>query len=157
MKNPFGACLVLLGLLTVAGTAAQIVPIAVSPGSERGVAVVGQACPTFSWTAVDWASGYRVAVFEAIGVQIPSYEEMAAGVPPALSKEIGGRALSWTPSAEERLVAGSLYVWYVQAVDASGQGTWSKGRLFIVEAGMLAAGVEGQLRKTLEDKGVRRT
>jgi hypothetical protein len=54
------AGIVLLGLLAVAGMAAQIVPMAVSPGSERGVAVVGQACPTFSWTAVDWASGYRV-------------------------------------------------------------------------------------------------
>ena len=106
MKKRIGAGFVLLGLLVVAGTAAQIVPMAVSPGSERGVAVVGQACPTFSWTAVDWASGYRVAVFEALGVQIPSYEEMAAGMVPALSKEIAGRALSWTPSAEEQLNAG---------------------------------------------------
>ena len=146
---------VLLGLLAVAGTAAQIVPMAVSPGSERGVAVVGQPCPTFSWTAVDWASGYRVAVFEALGIQIPGYEQMAAGMVPALSKEIAGRALSWTPSAEEQLSAGSLYVWYVQASDASGQGTWSKGKLFIVEAGSLALGTEGELRKTLEEKGVR--
>ena len=155
MKKQIAAGFVLFGLLVVAGTAAQVVPIAVSPGSERGVAVVGQACPTFSWTAVDWASGYRVAVFEALGVQIPSYEEMAAGMVPALSKEIAGRALSWTPSAEEQLIAGSLYVWYVQAADGSGQGTWSKGKLFIVEAGMLASGVEGKLRKTLEEKGVR--
>ena len=155
MKKRAGAGLVLLGLLVVAGTAAQIVPMAVSPGSERGVALVGQVCPTFSWTAVDWASGYRVAVFEALGVQVPSYEEMAAGMVPALSKEIAGRALAWTPSSEEQLIAGSLYVWYVQAADGSGQGTWSKGKLFIVEAGILASGTEGWLKKTLEEKGVR--
>ena len=155
MKKRIGAGLVLLGLLVVAGTAAQVVPMAVSPGSERGVALVGQTCPTFSWTAVDWASGYRVAVFDALGVQIPSYEEMAAGAVPVLSKEIAGRALSWTPSSEEQLSGGSLYVWYVQAADGSGQGTWSKGRLFIVEAGVVASGREGWLRKTLEEKGVR--
>jgi hypothetical protein len=57
MKKRIGAGIVLLGLLVVVGTAAQVVPLAVSPGSERGVAVVGQPCPTFSWTAVDWASG----------------------------------------------------------------------------------------------------
>ncbi len=147
--------IVFLGLLVVAGMAAQVVPVAVSPGSDRGVAVVGQACPTFSWTAVDWASSYRVAVFEALGVQIPSYEEMATGMVPALSKEIAGRALSWTPSAEEQLSAGSLYIWYVQAADSSGQGSWSKGKLFIVEAGIGASAVEGNLRKTLEEKGVR--
>jgi hypothetical protein len=155
MKKRIGAGLVLLGLLVVAGTAAQVVPMAVSPGSERGVALVGQTCPTFSWTAVDWASGYRVAVFDALGVQIPSYEEMAAGAVPVLSKEIAGRALSWTPSSEEQLSGGSLYVWYVQAADGSGQGTWSKGRLFIVEAGVVASGREGWLKKTLEEKGVR--
>jgi hypothetical protein len=52
-KTLFG--LIVLGLWAVLGSAAQIqvVPSAVSPGSERGLAVVGQACPTFSWTAVD--------------------------------------------------------------------------------------------------------
>jgi hypothetical protein len=53
------------------------------------------------------------------------------------------------------LIAGSLYVWYVQAADGSGQGTWSKGKLFIVEAGVLASGTEGWLRRTLGEKGVR--
>jgi hypothetical protein len=155
MKKRIGACLVLLGLLVIVSPAAQIVPMAVSPGSERGVALVGQVCPTFSWTAVDWASGYRVAVFEALGVQVPTYEEMAVGAVPALRKDIAGRALSWTPSSEEQLIAGSLYVWYVQAADGSGQGTWSKGKLFIVKAGVIASGTEGLLRQTLEEKGVR--
>jgi hypothetical protein len=94
MKKQGCMLLILFGLLAVWGTAAQVGPMAVSPGGERGVAVIGQACPTFSWTAVDWASGYRVAVFEALGVQIPGYEQMAAGTVPAITKEIAGRGLS---------------------------------------------------------------
>jgi len=133
----------------------QVVPSAISPGSERGVALVAQLCPTFSWTAVDWATGYRVAVFQAFGVQIPSYEEMAAGGVPVLSKEIQGRASSWTPSSEEQLSSGSLYVWYVQSADSSGQGTWSKGKLFMVEVGVMASLAEARVKKTLMEKGVR--
>ena len=144
------AGIVLSGLLVLAGMAAQVVPVAVSPGSDRGVAVVGQVCPTFSWTAVDGASGYRVAVFEALGVRIPGYEEMAAGMVPALSKEIGGRALSWTPSAEEQLSAGNLYVWYVQATDSSGQGTWSKGETVHRGSGDLS---DGDRKYATEDAG----
>ncbi|UCC39121.1 MAG: hypothetical protein JSV96_15145, partial [Candidatus Aminicenantes bacterium] len=94
-------------------------PVAVSPGSDMGAAVVGQSCPTFSWTAVSWAAGYKVAVFEAVSTEALSYEEMGAMVSPVLSKEIRGPALSWTPSAEERLMNGGEYVWYVQAVDVS--------------------------------------
>ncbi len=71
MKKRTLVCFGLLGLLVVLGPAAQVVPVAISPGSERGVALVGQPCPTFSWTAVDWAAGYRVAVFQAFGVQRP--------------------------------------------------------------------------------------
>jgi hypothetical protein len=146
-----------LGLWAVLGSATQtqVVPSAVSPGSERGLAVVGQACPTFSWTAVDWALGYRVAVFQAFGTAVPGYEEMAVGGVPVLSKEIAGRASSWTPSSEERLSPGSLYVWYVQAMDSSGQGVWSKGKLFMVEAGGWTSGLEGRVRKMLKEKGVR--
>jgi hypothetical protein len=119
------------------------------------LAVVGQTSPTFSWTAVDWALGYRVAVFQAFGTAVPGYEEMAVGGVPVLSKEIAGRASSWTPSSEERLSPGSLYVWYVQAMDASGQGMWSKGQLFMVEAGGWTSGLEARVRTMLKEKGVR--
>jgi hypothetical protein len=154
-KTLFG--LIVLGLWAVLGFAAQtqVVPSAVSPGSERGLAVVGQACPTFSWTAVDWALGYRVAVFQAFGTAVPGYEEMAVGGVPVLSKEIAGRASSWTPSSDERLSPGSLYVWYVQAMDSSGQGVWSKGKLFMVEAGGWTSGLEVRVRQMLKEKGIR--
>jgi len=155
MKRSGLLCLGVLGFLILMVHGSQVVPVAISPGSERGVAFVGQLCPTFSWTAVDWATGYRVAVFQAFGVQIPSYEEMAAGGVPVLSKEIQGRASSWTPSSEEQLSSGSLYVWYVQAADSSGQGTWSKGKLFMVEVGVMASLAEERVKKTLREKGVR--
>jgi hypothetical protein len=72
-----------------------------------------------------------------------------------LSKEIQGRASSWTPSSEEQLSSGSLYVWYVQAADSSGQGTWSKGKLFMVEVGVMGSLAEARVKKTLREKGVR--
>ena len=106
MKKLFGMVILAICLVTI-GSAAQIqiqvVPEAVSPGSEQGLVVVWQDCPTFSWTAVDWALGYRVAVFQAFGTEALAYEEMAAVGAPLLSKEIPGRASSWTPSSEERL------------------------------------------------------
>ncbi len=155
MKRSGFLCFAVLAILMLVAYGSQVVPTAISPGSERGVALVAQLCPTFSWTAVDWATGYRVAVFQAFGVQIPSYEEMAAGGVPVLSKEIQGRASSWTPSSEEQLSSGSLYVWYVQSADSSGQGTWSKGKLFMVEVGVMASLAEARVKKTLMEKGVR--
>ena len=85
------------------GIANERGPVAVSPGSERGAAVVGLSCPTFSWTAISWATGYNVVVFEAVSTEALTYEEMEAMVSPVLSKKIRGPALSWTPSADERL------------------------------------------------------
>ncbi len=155
MKRSGLMCFGILFFLISTVYGSQVVPTAISPGSERGVALVGQLCPTFSWTAVDWAPGYKLVVFQAFGVQIPSYEEMAAGGVPVLSKEIQGRASSWTPSSEEQLSSGSLYVWYVQAADSLGQGTWSKGKLFMVEVGVMASLAEARVRKTLREKGVR--
>ena len=45
---------------------AQEAPVAISPGSEVGIAKVGTTCPTFSWTSVDGAAAYRVEVFKAM-------------------------------------------------------------------------------------------
>jgi len=124
------------------GTGQAIGPKSISPGRAGGVAVVGEFCPTFSWTSVDWAVGYRVTVFEALGVNAVTYEEMAAtGAAPVLIKEIDGQGLSWTPSTEEGLITVGLYVWYVEAKSVSGPGLWSVGNVFIVDAG---AGILGE-------------
>ena len=156
MKKRMLVCFVLLGLLVVLGPAAQVVPVAVSPGKTNGVAVVTAPCPTFSWTSVDWAVGYRVTVFEAPGVGAVSYEQLAsAGTAPVLSREIEGRGLSWTPSSEEGLRSGKMYAWYVEAMSPSGPGIWSTGRVFIVDAGAIGIGTEERVRRVLREKGIR--
>ncbi|MCX6583730.1 MAG: tail fiber domain-containing protein [Candidatus Aminicenantes bacterium] len=131
-------------------------PVAVSPGSETEAVTVWQSCPTFSWTSVDRAASYRIAVFEAIDPIVTPYEDMADKASPVISKDIPGPALSWTLSAEESLKSGSMYVWYVQALDATGNapGLWSGGRFFKVEQEIRFAGVEEKLAEKLRDYGV---
>ena len=95
-------------------------PVAVSPGSETEVVSVWQSCPTFSWSAFDQASSYRIAVFEVVDPIVMEYESMAAMISPVISKDIPGPALSWTLSSAESLKTGNMYAWYVQAVDDYG-------------------------------------
>ena len=156
MKRRTLVCFILLGLLVVLGPAAQVVPVAISPGRAGGMAVVAELCPTFSWTSVDWAVGYRIAVFEALGVAAVSYEQIASGgSTPVLTKEIEGRGLSWTPSSEEGLPSGGMYVWYVEAMSPSGPGAWSSGRVFIVSAGAASLETEERVTRVLREKGIR--
>ncbi len=137
------------------GLAQEIRPVPVSPGSERGVARVSERCPTFSWSAIAWAAGYRVVVFEALTAEITSYERMALAAAPVLTQDIPGKALSWTPSEGEGLRDGGSYVWYVQARDASGNGLWSAGKTFLVELEKTAiAGVEERVTRKLRERGV---
>jgi hypothetical protein len=129
-------------------------PIAISPASDEGIARVGVSSPTFSWTAVEWATGYKVAVFESNGPNILSYHEMETISSPVLAKEIRGQALSWTPSSGERLNSEGMYVWYVQAVDGYGTGMWSEGRMFKVELEISLVGIEETVRESLRTKGM---
>ncbi|MDQ1355565.1 MAG: Tail fiber protein [Acidobacteriota bacterium] len=131
-------------------------PVAVSPGSETEVVTVWQTCPTFSWSAVDQAASYRIAVFETVEPIAMPYENMAAKISPVISKDIPGPALSWTLSSAESLKSGSMYVWYVQALDATGNapGLWSSGRIFKVEQEIRFAGVEEKLAEKLRASGV---
>lgn len=137
------------------GFAQEIKPVAVSPGSERGVARVSERCPTFSWSAVGWAANYRVVVFETKTAEARTYESMALANMPVLTQEIKGKALSWTPSEGESLKPGGLYIWYVQARDGSENGLWSSGKAFIVigEKATLI-GVEDRVIEKLRERGV---
>lgn len=133
--------------------AQEIRPVAVSPGVENGIARVGERCPTFSWSAVGWAVRYRVAVFEAGSADAKTYERTALAAAPALMKDIDGKALSWTPS--EPLVEGRAYIWYVQALDAAGNGLWSEGKTFRVEVERTAVlGLEDGVARKLRERGV---
>jgi len=150
-------CFFLLSLIVLLnwGFAQEIKPVAVSPGSERGVARVSDRCPTFSWSAIGWAAGYRVAVFEAKSTEVRTYESMALAETPVLTQDIPGKALSWTPSEGVGLKDGGLYIWYVQARDASGNGLWSAGKAFRVELDRAAAvGIGERDAKKQRTRGV---
>ncbi len=131
-------------------------PVAVSPGSDTEAVSIWLSCPTFSWSAVERASSYRVAVFEVVDPKVMEYEDAAAMVSPVISKDIPGPALSWTLPAEESLKTGNMYTWYVQAVDANGNalGKWSKGRIFKVKQEVRFVGVEEKLSEILKSYGV---
>ena len=132
------------------------IPVAVSPGSDMETASVWQSCPTFSWSAVDQAFSYKIAVFEVVDPNVMEYEEMAGISPPTLNKDIPGPALSYTLSSEESLKTGSMYTWYVRAVDAYGNtlGNWSNGSIFKVEQEIRFAGIEEKLAEKLREYGV---
>lgn len=131
-------------------------PIAVSPGSDTEMVEIWQSCPTFSWSSVEQAASYRIAVFNTVEPKVITYMDMIATSSPVISKDIPGPALSWTLSSDLGLKTGNMYAWYVQALDASGNalGQWSNGRIFKVEQEVRFAGIEDKLAEKLRTYGV---
>jgi len=151
--------LLILTMLAISTSASAMDPVAVSPGSDPSTtlrAVIGQACPTFSWSSMQGAVAYRVEVFEALTAEAPAYEDMEAMAEPLISKEIAAPALSWTPSSGECLNTGGSYVWYVQGID-SGTGHpepaegWSEGSVFEVDVSVSLAGVQEAVEGTVNE------
>ena len=93
MKKRYLILVVFLVLILSTAYAQDKRPEAVSPASEMGIASVGQLCPTFSWTAVDWAEAYRVEVYIAEAETLLKHMDMAASSFPVLVKEILGSAI----------------------------------------------------------------
>lgn len=127
-------------------------PVAVSPGSETEAVTILQRCPTFSWSSVDMAVSYTIAIFHAEDGVVLSYEEIESNTSPVILKNIAGRASSWTLPAEDRLQMEKTYVWYVRAVDSDGNtlGLWSKGRIFKVKQEIPYTGTEKKLGDTVK-------
>ena len=153
MKKGVIICVAWLAGFSSAAFSSEQIPAGVSPGSETGIASVGQVCPTFSWTAVENAVAYRIEIYYALEGEY-SHDEMAFFTNPVQVQDILGAATSWTPSKEERLDSGGLYVWFVRAVDEYGSGAWSKSRMFRIEAGTGFAAVEEAVSATLEEHGI---
>jgi hypothetical protein len=145
---------VLIAFVVISANAQERGPVAISPACDAGIARVGVSCPTFSWTGMEWASGYKVVVFEANGLNVLSFEEMEAIASPILSKQIQGQAHSWTPSSDERLSSNTTYVWYVQAMDGFSGGIWSEGKVFKVEVEARLLGIGETVRESLKEHGV---
>jgi hypothetical protein len=121
-------------ILTGSAWAGMAVPV--SPGG--GTELTAQSCPTFSWSASIGAQSYRVEVYEEVTSDILDRDSMREIGNPVVKKEILAPALSWTPSTGECLSRGMRYVWYVEGVDAEGEGQWSEGQGFQVEAAALS-------------------
>jgi len=131
-------------------------PKAVSPGHELRTSIIDEVCPTFSWTQTPDATAYQIAVFKmgAPYEGLSYYENQAALSHPVLMKNISGSATSWTPSIEESLQNGGRYVWFVQAQDSYGIGTWSMGKKFAVRAPKGLNEIKEKVKKELEARGV---
>ena len=120
--------------LFLGGHALALTPVNLSPASDDGAALVISGCPTFSWSEVEDAASYKIAVFEADELTAAlTYGEMELLKPSDLEQAIPERGFSWTPSAD-RCLPGGTYVWYVAAVNIDGFLSWSEGRLFTVDA-----------------------
>ena len=121
-------------VLTITVSVWAQAPVPISPGSDNGTALVISGCPTFSWAEVTKATGYKVTVFAHEAAESPLfYEDIAATQTPVLVHDIPVRALTWTPSADQGLCAGT-YAWYVAAVQWGEVLEWSEGRVFAVDA-----------------------
>ncbi len=102
-------------------------PILISPGGRGQEGEVGTSCPTFSWAAIDGATGYEVVVYESNGrAGAPAREE------PILRIELPAGVSSWTPELREGLAPGR-YAWAVAArTRQGGEPRWSQPALFRV-------------------------
>ena len=128
-------------------------PILISPGDQGNLSIVEQSCPTFSWTSIPWAVGYKIVVFESdLGSHL-SYEEISATETPVIVKEIRGQAVSWTPSSAQRMETGFNYIWYVQAIGSNGTKAWSKPGSYRVEIPTLLR-MEDKLREKMKELGI---
>ena len=153
MKAKISMCFLMV-FFVIGANAQERGPVAISPASDAGIARVGESYPTFSWTGMEWATGYKVEVFETNGPNVLGYEEMRIIADPILIKEIKGQAHSWTPSSDKRLSSEAIYVWYVQAVDGYGTGIWSKGRMFKIDEAYNYMIIEERMRERLRNQGV---
>lgn len=106
---------------------AQIAPVAVSPGTDRGAGIaISDRCPTFSWSGVEGAVSYELTLYR-VG-------EGGLGARPIFTERIAASAFSWTPSLAGCLDAGDRYAWSVRAALEKGYSEWSEPSLFQVVA-----------------------
>ena len=131
MKTSIIFFTLLMALNVFAGNAFASEPTATSPD---GVApVVEDTCPPFVWSGAAGAVAYKVEVFRSETEGVPSYEEMNALVDPVLRQEMSAASLSWRPPSGGCLESKTAYIWYVQAIDCDGNGSWSVGKGFSLE------------------------
>jgi len=111
--------------------------VTISPTAPAGWATVNEGCPTFSWSAESPSEGYEIAVFMATETEVipkdPSYEDLSQFSEPLFTISIPAPALSWTPSASQRMEPGQCYIWFVRNLYSENSADWSKGALFKIQ------------------------
>lgn len=110
-----------LNLIVATVAAGTSVPVAISPGSIGEMVRVGEACPTFSWTEVEGANAYDVAVWRlSVEAEQDSEPEMV------ILEKLPGGAQGWTPALGQCLERGWRYAWAVRVREAGGTEVWSE-------------------------------
>ncbi len=138
--------------MTLAGIALAIATaVPVSPGDAAGTAVTDQVCPTFSWSSADGAVSYRVELYEQVTSDLLAYDAITTVAKPVGTRDIAAPALSWTPGSGECLSRGIRYVWYVRGTDQNGEGQWSEGRAFEIEASALSLEQRDAVEEVLKE------
>ncbi len=135
--------------LLASGTASGARPAPVSPGGVTGFATVASPCPTFSWSAVEDATGYELVVYAAPAEVGPDAEGELGVASPVLRTRITGQAQSWTPSAESCLELSGSYAWAVRALGELEAGDWSEGAFFRIDAGPVVRRIAEVLERAL--------
>ncbi|HVS63530.1 MAG TPA: DUF1566 domain-containing protein [Thermoanaerobaculia bacterium] len=142
-------------VLGIAGSAlASEAPDTVSPGDASKLVRIGDACPTFNWSAMEGARSYELVVYRIGDGKV---EDRAV-----LTKILPGGALGWTPPLDDCLEPGGRYAWSVRAtgrgVGQSAVSEWSALRLFQVASAPTTDEFEAALetvRAYLEFRGER--
>jgi len=104
-----------LGFALAAPASAGVLPV--SPGDPDRLVEATGTCPTFSWSGVDGAVAYELAVLDVSDAESPTL---------VFSRRIEGAALGWSPPREACLAPGGTYAWLVRAeLPGRGLGEWS--------------------------------
>lgn len=115
-------------------------PVAVSPASEKGLALIESRCPTFSWSSVAAAKSYELSVF-----RVDDQGRIPNGTPPMLRSELPASSNSWTPSLDQCLQRGAFYAWTIRAHSGAAVSAWSPLRAIEVSPGIEQAEFERAL------------
>ncbi len=149
MKNTrLITALVALALLSLAAPTSATE--GVSPGATDRMALVNNACPTFSWGMTESAAAYDLVAY-ALPDEVSQQVELKADRE-VLFTRVAGSATSWTPSSEQCFAPGGRYVWFVRSVtelvgeEVIEASEWSAGRYFSVPA----APSPEEMRRALE-------
>jgi len=140
MTNPAHPRLGSLGALLAGALAIPLLaagPLPVSPGDAERTVEATSACPTFSWTGVDGAVAYELALLDLSDRENPDL---------VATQRIEGAGFSWTPARDRCLAPGRAYAWLVRAeVAGQGLGEWSAPRHFRVPGEPTAEEVDAAL------------